>query len=172
MRLGANFFQRDVLEVAPQLLGKVLIRQFDNGQTLRLRITEVEAYRGQEDRACHASKGRTPRTQVMFDPGGVVYVYFIYGMYWLLNVVTGLEGDASAVLIRGVESATGPGRVGKLLALDRTFYAENLETSQRIWIEDAPLVARFTQTARIGVDYAGPDWASKPWRFVVSNTQM
>ncbi len=172
MRLGANFFQRDVLEVAPQLLGKVLIRQFDNGQTLRLRITEVEAYKGQEDRACHASKGRTPRTQVMFDPGGVVYVYFIYGMYWLLNVVTGLEGDASAVLIRGVESATGPGRVGKLLALDRTFYAENLETSQRIWIEDAPLVARFTQTARIGVDYAGPDWASKPWRFVVSNTQM
>lgn len=172
MRLGANFFQRDVLEVAPQLLGKVLIRQFDNGQTLRLRITEVEAYKGQEDRACHASKGRTPRTQVMFDPGGVVYVYFIYGMYWLLNVVTGLEGDASAVLIRGVESATGPGRVGKLLALDRTFYAENLETSERIWIEDAPLVARFTQTARIGVDYAGPDWASKPWRFVVSNTQM
>lgn len=172
MRLGANFFQRDVLEVAPQLLGKVLIRQFDNGQTLRLRITEVEAYKGQEDRACHASKGRTPRTQVMFDPGGVVYVYFIYGMYWLLNVVTGLEGDASAVLIRGVESATGPGRVGKLLALDRTFYAENLETSERIWVEDAPLVARFTQTARIGVDYAGPDWASKPWRFVVSNTQM
>jgi DNA-3-methyladenine glycosylase len=172
MRLGANFFQRDVLEVAPQLLGKVLVRQFDNGQTLRLRITEVEAYRGQDDRACHASKGRTPRTQVMFDPGGVVYVYFIYGMYWLLNVVTGLEGDASAVLIRGVESATGPGRVGKLLALDRTFYAENLETSQRIWIENAPLVARFTQTARIGVDYAGPDWASKPWRFVVSNTQM
>lgn len=172
MRLGANFFQRDVLEVAPQLLGKVLVRQFDNGQTLRLRITEVEAYRGQDDRACHASKGRTPRTQVMFDPGGVVYVYFIYGMYWLLNVVTGLEGDASAVLIRGVESATGPGRVGTLLALDRTFYAENLETSQRIWIENAPLVARFTQTARIGVDYAGPDWASKPWRFVVSNTQM
>ena len=172
MRLGPNFYQRDVLEVAPQLLGKVLVRQFDNGQTLRLRITEVEAYRGQDDRACHASKGRTPRTEVMFRAGGIVYVYFIYGMYWLLNVVTGLEGDASAVLIRGVESATGPGRVGKLLALDRSFYGENLETSERIWIEDAPLVARFTQTARIGVDYAGPDWASKPWRFVVSNTQM
>lgn len=171
MRLDSNFYQRDVLEVAPQLLGKVLVRQFDNGQSLRLRITEVEAYRGQDDRACHASKGRTPRTEVMFRAGGIVYVYFIYGMYWLLNVVTGLEGDASAVLIRGIENATGPGRVGKLLALDRSFYGENLETSERIWIEDAPAVSEFTQTPRIGVDYAGPEWASKPWRFIVPNTQ-
>lgn len=167
MRLDSNFYQRDVLEVAPQLLSKVLVRRFDNGQTLRLRITEVEAYRGQDDRACHASKGLTPRTEIMFRTGGLVYVYFIYGMYWLLNVVTGLEGDASAVLIRGVESTSGPGRVGKLLALDRSFYGEHLETSERLWIEDAPVVSEFIQTARIGVDYAGPEWASKPWRYIV-----
>jgi len=88
-RLSPDFFLRDVLEVAPALIGKLLVRQFDDGRIERYRITEVEAYRGAEDLACHASKGRTPRTEIMFQEGGTVYVYLIYGMYWLLNLVTG-----------------------------------------------------------------------------------
>lgn len=166
-RLPLNFFLRDVLEVAPELLGKLMVRQFDDGRIERYRITEVEAYRGTEDRACHASKGRTPRTEVMFQQGGTVYVYLIYGQYWLLNLVTGLDGDASAVLIRGVEGFSGPGRVGRELQLDRSFYGESLIDSSRIWLEDAEPVTDFKTSQRIGVDYAGEEWAGKMWRFFV-----
>lgn len=164
-RLPLNFFLLDVLEVAPSLLGKQLVRRFDDGRMVRYRITEVEAYRGTEDRACHASKGRTPRTEVMFQQGGAVYVYLIYGQYWLLNLVTGLDGDASAVLIRGVEGFSGPGRVGRELQLDRSFYGESLIDSSRIWLEDAEPVTDFKISKRIGVDYAGEEWAGKMWRF-------
>ena len=164
-RLPFDFFLRDVLEVAPALLGKLLVRRFDDGRMVRYRITEVEAYRGIEDRACHASKGRTPRTEVMFQQGGAVYVYLIYGQYWLLNLVTGLDGDASAVLIRGVEGFSGPGRVGRELQLDRSFYGEILIDSSRIWVEDAEPVTDFKTSKRIGVDYAGEEWAGKMWRF-------
>ncbi len=164
-RLPLDFFLRDVLEVAPALLGKVLVRQFDDGRVERYRITEVEAYRGTEDRACHASKGRTPRTEVMFQQGGKVYVYLIYGQYWLLNLVTGHEGDASAVLIRSIEDFSGPGRVGRELQLDRSFYGESLIDSQRIWVEDAESVTEIKTSKRIGVDYAGEEWAGKLWRY-------
>lgn len=164
-RLSADFFQRDVLEVAPSLLGKILVRRFDDGRTQRYRITETEAYRGGDDLACHASKGRTPRTEVMFGPGGTVYVYLIYGMYWLLNLVTGEEGNASAVLIRGVEGFTGPGRVGRELQLDKSFYGESLLLSDRMWVEDAEPVGTFQTSKRIGVDYAGEEWSNKLWRF-------
>ncbi|MBL7965621.1 MAG: DNA-3-methyladenine glycosylase [Prolixibacteraceae bacterium] len=164
-RLPFDFFLRDVLEVAPALLGKLLVRRFDDGRMVRYRITEVEAYRGTEDRACHASKGRTPRTEVMFQQGGAVYVYLIYGQYWLLNLVTGLDGDASAVLIRGVEGFSGPGRVGRELQLDRSFYGESLIDSSRIWLEDAEPVTNFKTSKRIGVYYAGEEWAGKMWRF-------
>jgi len=163
-RLTAEFFLRDVLEVAPALIGKILVRQFGDGRIERYRITETEAYRGVEDRACHASKGRTPRTEVMFQEGGKVYVYLIYGQYWLLNLVTGIENDASAVLIRGIEGFPGPGRVGRELQLDRTFYGEILYTSDRIWVEDAEPVSEIRTSKRIGVDYSG-DWAEKLWRF-------
>jgi len=165
--LPPSFFQRDVLEVAPELLGKKLIRKFEDGSINQFTITEVEAYRGMEDRACHASKGRTARTEVMFHAGGVVYVYLIYGMYWLLNIVTGKEGDASAVLIRGLQGISGPGRVGRALRLDKSFYGEDLITSDRIWIEDSDLKPEFITTPRIGINYAGEPWVSKPWRFVV-----
>lgn len=164
-RLSINFFLRDVLEVAPELIGKILVRRFDDGRTEKYRITETEAYRGVEDRACHASKGRTPRTEVMFREGGTVYVYLIYGQYWLLNLVTGTEGDASAVLIRGIEGFPGPGRVGRELLLDRSFYGESLIRSERIWIEDADPVSEIRATKRIGVDYAGDEWTNKLWRF-------
>lgn len=164
-RLPLDFFIRDVLEVAPELLGKLLVRQFDDGWIERYRITEVEAYRGIEDRACHASKGRTPRTDVMFAQGGTVYVYLIYGQYWLLNLVTGFEGDASAVLIRGVNGFPGPGRVGRELQLDRSFYGESLTHSPRIWVEDAEPVSEIKTSKRIGVEYSGEEWAGKLWRF-------
>ncbi len=163
-RLSPDFFIRDVLEVAPALIGKLLVRQFNDGRIERSRITETEAYRGTEDLACHASKGRTPRTDVMFHEGGSVYVYLIYGMYWLLNLVTGTEGDASAVLIRGIEGAPGPGRVGRKLQLDKSFYGENLVTSSRIWVEDAEPVSEIKTSKRIGIEYAG-EWKDKPWRF-------
>ncbi len=163
-RLSTDFFIRDVLDVAPELLGKLLVRQFDDGTVRRYRITEVEAYRGSEDLACHASKGRTPRTEVMFQEGGKVYVYLIYGMYWLLNLVTGEDGNASAVLIRGIEGFSGPGRLGRELKLDKSFYGEDLINSTRLWVEDAHPVAEFKTSKRIGIGYAG-EWADKMWRF-------
>lgn len=165
-RLNSSFFRRGVLEVAPELLGKIIVRKFEDGCNEKFIITEVEAYSGDGDLACHASKGKTARNEVMFREGGLVYVYFIYGMYWMLNFVTGEENDASAVLIRGVQGISGPGRVGKALQLDKSFNGENLFTSERIWIENAETVAKFTTSPRIGINYAGEPWISKPWRFM------
>lgn len=164
-RLALDFFLRDVLEVAPALIGKLLVRQFEDGRIEKFRITETEAYRGIEDLACHASKGRTPRTEVMFQQGGTVYVYLIYGMYWMLNLVVGEVNIPEAVLIRGIEGVVGPGKVGRLLKLDRSFYGENLATSQRIWVEDADPVSEIKISKRIGIKYAGEEWENKPWRF-------
>jgi DNA-3-methyladenine glycosylase len=166
-RLKSTFFQRGVLEVAPELLGKILIRRFDDSRVEKFVISEVEAYSGNGDLACHASKGKTARTEVMFREGGLVYVYFIYGMYWMLNIVTGKENDASAVLIRGVQGISGPGRVGKALQLDKSFNGENLFISERIWIEDGEKVEKIITSPRIGINYAGEPWISKPWRFVL-----
>ena len=165
-RLPAGFFRRDVLTVAPELLGKSLARTFDDGTTERYIITEVEAYNGTEDLACHASKGRTPRTDIMFREGGLVYVYLVYGIHWMLNFVTGKEGVATAVLIRGLKGIAGPGRVGKFLQLDRFFYGENLMESDRIWVEDSGIILPYKQMPRVGIHYAGEPWISKPWRFM------
>ncbi|MCF6356319.1 MAG: DNA-3-methyladenine glycosylase [Draconibacterium sp.] len=167
-RLPSNFFKREVLEVGSDLPGKILVRQFNNKSIQKYTITEVEAYRGRDDLACHASKGKTQRTEVMFREGGLVYVYLIYGMYWMLNIVTGKENDASAILIRGIENISGPGRVGKVLQLDKSFYGENLFTSERIWIEDSNENSKYSTSPRIGIDYAGEPWISKPWRFTLS----
>jgi DNA-3-methyladenine glycosylase len=166
-RLPNSFFQRNVLEVAPELLGKIIVRKLNNGKVIRFIITEVEAYSGEGDLACHASKGKTPRTEVMFREGGLVYVYLIYGMYWMLNIVAGKENDASAVLIRGVKNISGPGRVGKALELDKSFNGENLFTSERIWIENGETIENYIASPRIGINYAGEPWISKPWRFIM-----
>ena len=166
-RLPLDFYLRDVLEVAPALIGKLLVRRFEDGRVEKFRITETEAYRGIEDLACHASKGRTPRTEVMFHQGGRVYVYLIYGMYWMLNLVAGHEGEAHAVLIRGIEGCSGPGRVGMKLQLDRSFYGEILATSSRLWVEDAEPVSEIQTSKRIGIKYAGEEWENKLWRFYV-----
>lgn len=164
-RIGVDFFMADTVVVARNLLGKTLVRRFDDGRVNRYRITETEAYCGMADLACHASKGRTPRTEVMFGVGGKIYVYLIYGQYWLLNFVTEKEGNASAVLIRGLEGFPGPGRLGRELQLDKSFYGEELELSNRLWLETAPEVAEICCSPRIGVHYAGEPWVSKPWRF-------
>lgn len=162
-----SFFTRDVLTVAPELTGKYLVRQYPDGTTQAYLITETEAYRGEEDKACHASKGCTPRTQVMYEPGGVVYMYLIYGMYWMLNIVTGPASHPQAVLIRAIEGANGPGKLTRTLMLDRSFYGENLCTSDRIWIADAGLKPAIKTSPRIGIDYAGEFWANQPWRFIL-----
>ena len=166
--IDRSFFQRDVLEVAPQLIGKILCRRFDDGKIIKLRITETEAYRGEEDLACHASKGRTKRTEVMYHEGGKLYMYLIYGMYWMLNIVTGGENEPQATLIRGLEGVYGPGRLTRHLSLDKSFYGEALGESQRIWLENDGISHNYIVDKRIGVDYAG-EWANKPWRFLVNN---
>lgn len=167
-RISNNFFQNnDALFVAENLIGKTLVRDFGNGEVLRSKIIETEAYYGIDDLACHASKGRTPRTEIMFQDGGKIYVYLIYGMYWMLNFVTGEIENPQAVLIRGVENCIGPGRLGRMLNLDKSFYGEDLQTSKRLWIEDSEIEGNVITTPRIGIDYAGEIWKNKPWRFVL-----
>jgi len=165
IRLQRDFFIRDVLDVAPELIGKNIVVRSGDGIYGRYRVTEVEAYRGSEDRACHASRGRTARTEIMYHEGGRLYVYLIYGMYWMLNVVTGCENDPQAVLIRGVENLPGPGKLTRSFGIDRTFYGEDLTRSDRIWFEDAGVSPVIKTGERIGIDYAGEYWKTRPWRF-------
>ena len=167
-RLSRDFYTRDVLDVAPDLLGKNLVIKLHEGSAGRFRITEVEAYRGSEDEACHAFKGRTARTEIMFREGGRLYIYLIYGMYWMLNIVTGLENIPQAVLIRGVEDYQGPGKLTKSLRIDKSYYGEDLVLSERIWFEDNGLVHPIKNGPRIGIDYASEYWKTRPWRYFLS----
>ena len=164
-RLQGDFFIRDVLYVAPGLIGKNLVIRLSDGGYGRYLVTEVEAYKGSEDRACHASKGRTARTEIMYHAGGRLYVYLIYGMYWMLNVVTGGEDNPQAVLIRGVETLPGPGKLTRSFGIDRTFYGEDLTISDRIWFEETGVNPIIKTGERIGIDYAGEYWKTRPWRF-------
>jgi DNA-3-methyladenine glycosylase len=164
-RLLRDFFIRDVLIVAPDLIGKNMVVKQPDGVYGRFPVTEVEAYRGTEDEACHASKGRTNRTEVMYHEGGRLYVYFIYGMYWMLNVVTGGENNPQAVLIRGVKNFEGPGKLTKTLGIDRSFYGEDLTISDRLWFEDIGFSPEIKSSKRIGISYASEFWQTRPWRF-------
>ncbi|NOT21368.1 MAG: DNA-3-methyladenine glycosylase [Nitrospiraceae bacterium] len=168
--LPRSYFNRPTLTVARSLVGKYLIRCID-GREIAGKIVEVEAYVGSEDRACHASKGRTKRTGVMFGPAGVAYVYLIYGMYHCLNVVTEREEFPAAVLIRAIEIdgelIDGPGRLCRTLQIDRAFNRVDLTTGEFLWFEDREAAMKRGDVGthhRIGVDYAG-QWAKKPWRF-------
>jgi DNA-3-methyladenine glycosylase len=166
-KLDYNFYQRDVLEVAPGLIGKYLVRRFEDGQIFRIMITEVEAYRGEEDKGCHASKGRTARTEIMYHSGGVIYVYLIYGMYWMLNFVTGPENNPQAVLIRGLDKIQGPGKITRQLKIDGSFYGASLVNSGKIWVEDNGIMVEQIARTRIGIDYAGEIWKNRMWRFIL-----
>ncbi len=167
-RLDRDFYNQDVLEVAPSLLGQHLVRVWPDGTKSIYVISETEAYRGGEDSACHASKGKTPRTEVMFGEGGYIYMYFIYGMYWMMNVVTALEGVPQAVLFRGLREVSGPGRLTRLLEVDNGYYGEDLADSHRLWIEESGTLPQYTTGPRVGIDYAGEPWKSMPWRFLLN----
>jgi len=167
-RLSRSFFRNDVLHVAPQLLGKHIVINNRNYPE-RYLITETEAYRGEEDLACHASKGRTKRNEIMYATGGHVYVYLIYGMYWMLNFVASEVNVPQAVLVRSIEGYNGPGRLTRKLGIDGSFYGEDLVFSNRIWIEDNHFKGSFISLPRIGIDYAGDFWKSRPWRFMLDS---
>jgi DNA-3-methyladenine glycosylase len=134
----------------------------------RHRICETEVYHGESDLACHARKGHTPRTSVMYAAGGVWYVYLCYGIHEMLNLVTGPEGQPSAIIIRGLEGISGPGRVTRRLGINRRFNTLPAVPATGLWLEDdgyRPGPAAIHVTPRIVVVYAGPEWAAKPWRF-------
>lgn len=178
--LTQQFYERPVLEVAPELLGKYLLFADGRGGAAAAHmITEVEAYDGVDDKACHASRGRTKRTEVMFGPPGHWYLYLIYGMYDMLNIVTGETGYPAAVLIRGIAGYDGPGKLTKGLGIGREWNAQPANAGSGpqgagLWIEDRGVVVAkedIVTTPRIGVDYAG-EWADKPWRFVYETTRI
>lgn len=161
--------QKKAVALARWLLGKHLVRRFPNGRTEARMIVETEAYNGESDLACHARAGRTKRTEVMYGPGGVWYVYLCYGIHEMLNLVVGPRDWPAAILIRGVEGAVGPGRVTKTLGIDRALNATSAVDPQgALWLEDRDVrvPGRIVEaTPRIGIDYAGPLWSMKHWRF-------
>ena len=160
-----EFFSKTALELAPLLLGKLLCTKI-NGEIKKLRITETECYRGTGDLACHASKGKTERTSVMFGRGGVSYVYLIYGMHNMFNVVCGRVDSPEAVLIRCCEDYNGPAKLTKYLGIDRRLNKADLITSEEIWLEDDGYTCSYVTKPRVGVDYAGEYWSKIEWRFV------
>lgn len=167
--LKPNFFERKTLLVAKKLLGKYLVTKV-NGKIVAAQITEVEAYHGPKDLGSHARRGQTPGNTPMFGKPGTAYMFFTYGMHWMLNMVTEAEGYPAAVLIRGVEGIAGPARVTKALKLDRRFNAKPLTKKTGLWVEDRGVVVKpsdILKTPRIGIPYAGA-YIQKPWRFVLS----
>ena len=165
-RLSSRFYQTDAVTLAPKLLGKFLCRKAGR-KILKLRITETEAYYGEEDTACHAHKGKTERTSIMYEEGRYAYVYLCYGVHWMLNVVSGKKDFPEAVLIRGVEGFPGPGKLTRQLQIDKSLNGENLAVSERMWIEDDGRRPDFLSVRRIGIDYASEQDKNRLWRFTV-----
>ena len=159
-RLSYEFYHRHALEVAPELVGKVLVC---NGQ--RLRISETEAYCGAEDTACHAHKGRTKRTEVLYAEAGTVYVYLCYGIHWLMNVITGDKDDPQGVLIRACQEAPGPGKLTKALGITGQYNRQSILTCPDLWIEDDGFRCSIETDKRVGIGYAAPEDLDRLWRF-------
>jgi DNA-3-methyladenine glycosylase len=168
--LKKEFFNRDTVEVARDLLGKKIVRIYGDKKISGI-ISEVEAYHGFDDKASHAFRGRTKRTNVMFGEAGVIYVYLIYGMYYCLNIVTGPKDFPSAILIRGIVSdkkeINGPGRVTQFLNIDKNLNEKPLSKKTGLWIAEGIEISpkKIKATPRIGVAYAGKIWSKKAWRF-------
>ena len=193
MILQESFYQRDTITVAKELLGKILVHETKEGITSG-RIVETEAYHGPEDQAAHSYGGRkTARNEVMFGQKGRAYVYFIYGLYYCINVITGnLPGKPEAVLIRALEPiageeimekrrgkqikfvnlTNGPSKLCMAMNISKTQNKTNL-TARPLYIKDAPQVPRdnIMETTRVGVDYSG-EWKNKPWRFYIRNNKF
>jgi DNA-3-methyladenine glycosylase len=185
LRLSRAFYERPTVEVARQLLGKYLVR-IDAAGVRAGMILETEAYVGPDDKASHASRGRTPRTALMFGPAGFAYVYLIYGMHHCLNIVTERENYPAAVLIRAVEPSeglelmqkqrstldvrrltNGPGKLCQAFGIDRRLNGLDM-CGEALFIEARGTnLVDIVVTARVGVDYAGP-WKDKPWRFYIA----
>ena len=166
MKLNYDFFHRPCLEVARALVGKILVHRLSDGTKLRLRIAETEAYCGETDTACHAHKGRTKRTEVLYADAGTIYVYLCYGMHWLLNVVTGDAEDPQAVLIRACVDAPGPGKLTKALQITGGLNRGSI-LGEELWIEDDGLECTVTTDKRVGIGYASLEDQNRLWRFVM-----
>ena len=164
--LDEPFFNRRAGEVAHDLIGcRLNWKRGDESQS-RI-ITETECYVGPEDLASHAARGRTRRNEAMFGPPCTLYVYFVYGMHWMLNVVTGPVGFPAAVLIRSVEGINGPGRLTRAMGVTGALNGRVANEHTGIWFSEGPRPNRslIVRSARIGVDYAGAVWSSKRYRF-------
>ena len=159
MKLDYDFYHRPCLEVAHDLIGKVLVCGDQ-----KLRISETEAYVGEGDTACHAHKGRTKRTEVMYQKAGTIYIYLCYGMHWLLNIVTGEENEPEAVLIRACVDANGPAKLTKYLGITGDLNRQNI-CGEALYIEDDGFVCQVTTDKRVGIGYAMPEDQNKLWRF-------
>ena len=171
--LPRAFYDRDTVTVAQELLGKLLVHRIDNLERIG-RIVEVEAYLGPHDLAAHSARGLTERNRVMFGPPGFAYVYFVYGMYFCMNVVTEREGHASAVLLRALEPVKnlagrtcGPGLLCRAIAIDRRLNGHDL-TGDDFFVSRPTKTAPFSivKRPRIGVDYAR-HWARRHLRFYI-----
>lgn len=183
-RLSRRFFARNTVTVAQELLGQRLVRLV-NGQRLTGLITETEAYVGEEDLACHARAGRTPRTQVMYGPPGHAYIYLNYGLHWMLNIVTERNGFPAAVLIRGIQPThgieqmrrwrghkpdkaltNGPGKVAQALGLNLSFNGADLcARGAVLFVEAAPPAPQIVSQARVGIENVPEPWRSLEWNF-------
>ncbi|PIR22073.1 MAG: 3-methyladenine DNA glycosylase [Deltaproteobacteria bacterium CG11_big_fil_rev_8_21_14_0_20_45_16] len=168
-KLNRRFFNRPADAVARDLIGCSLIIR-NKHKKFELRIVETEAYLGEKDLACHSAKGRTKRTEVMFGPPGFAYIYLIYGIYQMFNIVCSGKGDPQAVLIRAAESLSdpkidlsGPGKFTRALGINRSWNAMDL-VGEKVFFCKRPYQAQIKRAARIGVDYAGA-WAARPLRF-------
>lgn len=177
MRLGCDLYEMNAVSLAPKLLGKLLCRSI-NGEIIKVRISETEAYFGENDTACHAHKGKTNRTEIMFYKGGFTYIYLCYGIHYMLNIVSGKQGHPEAVLIRAalplkdydffkIKDLAGPGKLTKALNIDKNLNKENLLTSSKIWLEDDGYEPLYAKDKRIGISYASEQDQNKLWRFIL-----
>ena len=163
-KLQYDFYHRECLEVARELVGKVLVHRTPDG-LFRMRISETEAYCGVEDTACHAHKGRTKRTEVLYAKAGTVYVYLCYGVHWLLNIVTGEEEDPQAVLIRACANAPGPGKLTKAMQITGELNWKHVCEDADLWIEDDGFQCEIETDKRVGIGYASQEDQDRLWRF-------
>lgn len=161
--LGRGYYSRPATELAPDMLGKLLCRRFPEG-VRRYRVTETEAYCGEDDTACHAHRCPTGRARIMFEPGGLAYVHRCH-MFNLLTVVTGPEGHPEGVLIRGVEGFDGPGRTGRELGLELSMYGSPMSPEGLLWLEDDGSRPAYATAPRIGIGYASEEDRARSWRF-------
>ena len=159
MKLTYDFFHRPCLEVARDLVGKVLVCG-----DKKLRISETEAYVGESDTACHAHKGKTKRTEVMYMQAGTIYIYLCYGVHWLLNIVTGEENEPEAVLIRACVDANGPGKLTKSLGITGKLNRGSV-CGNDLYIIDDGLTCEVTTDKRVGIGYASQEDQNRLWRF-------